>query len=86
MCRLAVTGPLLFFTSYGCLGGLNGPGFAFMSSAWLGKQAVPCLHWTSPPFAGCLSVICQSALQANICSVVSDATSLLFAQVLISLP
>lgn len=85
-CRPAVTGPLLFFTFYSCLRGLNGPGFAFMSSARLRKQAGPCLHWTSPPFAGCLSVTCQSALQANICSVVSDATSLLFAQVLTSVP
>lgn len=43
-------------------------------------------HWASPPFAGCISVILQSALQANICSVVSDTTSLLFAQVFTSVP
>lgn len=60
--------------------------FCIMSFALLSKQAGPCLHQTPPPFVGCLSVICLSALQANICSVVSDTTSLLFAQVLTSVP
>lgn len=83
---LALTGPLLFFTFYSFLRGLDGPNFAFMSFALLSKQAGPCLHQTPPPFVGCLSVICLSALQANICSVVSDTTSLLFAQVLTSVP
>lgn len=38
-----MTGPFLFFTFHHCLRGLNSPGFNFMSSAWLSKQAVPCL-------------------------------------------
>lgn len=57
-CRLAVTGPLLFFTFYSFLRGPNSPDFAFMSFALLSKQAGPCLHQTPPPFVGCLSVIC----------------------------
>lgn len=57
-----------------------------MSFALLSKQAGPRPHQTPPPFVGCLSVICLSALQANICSVDSDTTSLLFAQVLTSVP
>lgn len=81
-CRLAVTRPLLFFAFYSCPEAC----LAFMSSAWLSKQAVCHLQPTSPPFAGCLSIVCWSALQANICSAVSDATSLLFAQALTSVP
>lgn len=72
-------------TFHDWLRGLGDPDFAFKSSARTSKQAVPCLLWTSPPYAGCLSAICQSALQANICSAVPDTTSLLFAQVLTSL-
>lgn len=81
-----VPSQLLSFTFCHCLRGQGHPGFAFPSSALLSKQAAPCLLRTPPPHAGCLSVICRSASQANICSVVPDATSLLFAQVLTSAP